>query len=217
VRVRTLTHDITFHFFPYKSYLITLSVHPPWFTHHKSPHHCWYPINTHHVTQSYSSPIFHLPSQPPNDPLAIYYRLTYPLNVLICPPHPTGIHSPKTIPAPSFAHCSSYPHTRKFPCLLSDSISSPTTAITTNVLFGLQVFFTAMVPKSKKKEAGENPFLPPPFNLDKIPLDEKDHLISDTRCEVDFANLQSWLKDTFLDQSDEIVLWDSNIPLYIFP
>jgi hypothetical protein len=74
-----------------------------------------------------------------------------------------------------------------------------------------------MVPKSKKAEAGENPFLPPPVNLDKIPLADKDHLISDTRCEFDFMDLQSWLKDTFLDQSDEIGLWESNLPLYIFP
>jgi hypothetical protein len=49
-------------------------------------------------------------------------------------------------------------------------------------------------------------FLPPPIDLDKIHLDEKDHLIADTRCEFDFVNLQSWLKDIFLDQSDEIRL-----------
>ena len=75
----------------------------------------------------------------------------------------------------------------------------PTTTITTNILFELQVLFTTMAPKSKKAEDGENPFLPPPVDLEKIPLADKDHLISDTRCEVDFAELQSWLKDTFLD------------------
>jgi hypothetical protein len=74
-----------------------------------------------------------------------------------------------------------------------------------------------MTPKSKKAEAEENPFLPPPVDLDRIPLANKDHLISDTRCEFDFADLQSWLRDTFLDQSDEIGLWESNLPLYIFP
>jgi hypothetical protein len=74
-----------------------------------------------------------------------------------------------------------------------------------------------MVPKSKKAEARENPFLPPPVNLDKISLADKDHLISDTRCKVDFVELQSWIKHTFLDQSDEIGLWESNIPLYLFP
>jgi hypothetical protein len=38
-----------------------------------------------------------------------------------------------------------------------------------------------MVPKSKKEEAEENHFLPPPVDLDRVPLANKDHLISDTR------------------------------------
>jgi hypothetical protein len=46
-----------------------------------------------------------------------------------------------------------------------------------------------MVPKSKKAEAGENPFLPPLVNLDRIPLADKYHLILDTRCEFDFTDL----------------------------
>jgi hypothetical protein len=74
-----------------------------------------------------------------------------------------------------------------------------------------------MAPKSKKEEAEENPFLPPPVDLDKIHLADKDHLIADTRCEFDFVDLQSWLKEVFLDQRDEIGLWESNLPLYIFP
>jgi hypothetical protein len=74
-----------------------------------------------------------------------------------------------------------------------------------------------MVPKSKKAEAGENPFLPPPVDLDRIPLADKDNLILETRCEFDFAELQSWFKDTFMDKSDEIGFWESNLPLYLFP
>jgi hypothetical protein len=38
-----------------------------------------------------------------------------------------------------------------------------------------------MAPKSKKVEAEENPFLPPPVDLDRIHLADKDHLIVDTR------------------------------------
>jgi hypothetical protein len=38
-----------------------------------------------------------------------------------------------------------------------------------------------MAPKSKKAEAEENPFLPPPVNLDRIHLVDKDYLIADTR------------------------------------
>ena len=47
-----------------------------------------------------------------------------------------------------------------------------------------------MVPKSKRTEAEENPFLPPPVDLDRIPLADKDHLIADNKCEFDFADLQ---------------------------
>ena len=74
-----------------------------------------------------------------------------------------------------------------------------------------------MAPKSKKSEAEENRFLPPPIDLDKIHLADKDHLIADTRCEFDFVDLQSWLKEVFLDQSNEIGPWESNLPLYLFP
>jgi hypothetical protein len=74
-----------------------------------------------------------------------------------------------------------------------------------------------MAPKSKNSNVEENPFLPPPVDLDRIPLANKDYLISETRCEFDVTELQSWFKDTFIDQSDEIELWESNLPLYIFP
>jgi hypothetical protein len=46
-----------------------------------------------------------------------------------------------------------------------------------------------MVPKSKKEKDEENPFLPPPVDLERIHLADKDHLIIDTRCEFDFADL----------------------------
>jgi hypothetical protein len=63
-----------------------------------------------------------------------------------------------------------------------------------------------MAPKSKPVEGEENLFLPPLVDLDKIPLVEKDRLIIDTKCNFDFSDLQSWLRDVFLDQSDEIGL-----------
>jgi hypothetical protein len=74
-----------------------------------------------------------------------------------------------------------------------------------------------MVPKSKQEEGEDNMFLLPLVDLDKIPLVGKDHLIADTKCDFEFADLQSWLKEVFLDQSDEIRLWESNLPLYLFP
>jgi hypothetical protein len=74
-----------------------------------------------------------------------------------------------------------------------------------------------MVPKPRQEEGEENPFLPPPVDLDKIPLVDKDRLIADTKCDFNFSDLQSWLREVFLDQSDEIGLWESNLPLYLFP
>jgi hypothetical protein len=74
-----------------------------------------------------------------------------------------------------------------------------------------------MVSKPRQAEEEENPFLPPPVDLDKVPLVDKDRLIADTVCSFDFSDLQSWLREVFLDQSDEIGLWESNLPLYLFP
>jgi hypothetical protein len=74
-----------------------------------------------------------------------------------------------------------------------------------------------MASKTKQTEEEENPFVPPPVDLDKIPLVDKDRLIADTICSFDFADLQSWLREVFLDQSDEIGLWESNLPLVYVP
>jgi hypothetical protein len=74
-----------------------------------------------------------------------------------------------------------------------------------------------MASKTRPAEEEENPFVPPPVDLDKIPLVDKDRLIADTACSFDFSDLQSWLREVFLDQSDEIGLWESNLPLYMFP
>jgi hypothetical protein len=91
------------------------------------------------------------------------------------------------------------------PCLLSSPLTS---------FFAGTV--TVMAPKSKQAEGEENLFLSPPVDLDRIPLADKDHLITYTKCNFDFVDLQSWLKEFFLDQSDQIGLWDSNLPLYLF-
>ena len=63
-----------------------------------------------------------------------------------------------------------------------------------------------MVPKTRQAEEEENPFLPPPADLDKISLVNKDRLIADTIYSFDFSDLHSWLQEVFLDQSDEIGL-----------
>jgi hypothetical protein len=74
-----------------------------------------------------------------------------------------------------------------------------------------------MAPKSKKSNVEENHFLPPPVDIDRIPLVDKDYLISKTRSKFDFDELQSWFKETFINQSNEIRLWQSSLPLYLFP
>jgi hypothetical protein len=56
-----------------------------------------------------------------------------------------------------------------------------------------------MVSKARQAEEEENPFLPPPVDLDKVPLVDKDRLIADTICGFDFSDLQSWLQEVFLD------------------
>jgi hypothetical protein len=83
--------------------------------------------------------------------------------------------------------------------------------------FSVQVPVEPMAPKSKRSKVKENPFLPPPIDLNRIPFVDKDYLNTETRCEFDFVELQTWFKDTFIDQSDEIGLWESNLPLYLFP
>jgi hypothetical protein len=93
---------------------------------------------------------------------------------------------------------------------------SPSTVITANFVF-LAGTVAVMAPKPKQAEGEENLFLPPPVDLDRIPLADKDRLIEDIKCDFDFAYLQSWLKEVFLDQSDENGIWESNLPLYIFP
>jgi len=73
-----------------------------------------------------------------------------------------------------------------------------------------------MAPKSKSAETYENPILPPPFDLDHIPLEDKDYTITEPKCEFHFFKLHFWIKDIFLDQSNEIGLWESNFPLFMF-
>jgi hypothetical protein len=46
-----------------------------------------------------------------------------------------------------------------------------------------------MASKSKNSNVEENPFLPPPVDLDQIPLADKEYLISETKSEFDFSEL----------------------------
>jgi hypothetical protein len=61
-----------------------------------------------------------------------------------------------------------------------------------------------MAPKGKPIDTSENPMIPPPIDLDHIPLEDRDYKITDPRCEFNFFEFHSWMKDIFLDRSDEI-------------
>jgi hypothetical protein len=56
-----------------------------------------------------------------------------------------------------------------------------------------------MPPKAKSVETSENSILPPPIDLDHIPLEKKDYKITELKCEFDFFELHFWLKYIFLD------------------
>jgi hypothetical protein len=76
---------------------------------------------------------------------------------------------------------------------------SPTVQLTPLTYFLFAGTFFEMVSKPRQAEEEENPFLPPPVDLDKIPFVDKDRLIADTICSFDFSDLQSWLWEVFLD------------------
>lgn len=61
-----------------------------------------------------------------------------------------------------------------------------------------------------------NPLIPPSIDLDHIPLDDRDYMISETHCEYEMLELYCWLEDKNVDKTDEIRLWELNLPHYIF-
>lgn len=72
-------------------------------------------------------------------------------------------------------------------------------------------------PKEKRNKSNENPVLPPPIYMDHLPLIDLQYKIVETNCEFDLFQIHSWLKRKFLDQSDELNLWESILPQFTFP
>jgi len=62
-----------------------------------------------------------------------------------------------------------------------------------------------------------NPLQPHVIDVEQNPLADKDFKISDTVIDFNFLELHFWSHDKFIDQADDILLWDSNLPKYIFP
>lgn len=57
----------------------------------------------------------------------------------------------------------------------------------------------------------------PPVDLDHIPLGDRDFKIHETLSKFDLFDIYCRWEDKFVDEVDEIGLWDSNFLFYIFP
>lgn len=73
-----------------------------------------------------------------------------------------------------------------------------------------------MAPKGKSKASNENPMLPPPIDLDHQPLVDHLYPVVETNCEVDLYKIHSWLKQNYLELNNDLGLWDSLLPQFIF-
>lgn len=74
-----------------------------------------------------------------------------------------------------------------------------------------------MAAKGKYKATHDNPMLTPILDLDHQPLVDQQYKIVEINCEFDLYEFHNWLKQKFLDHSDELSLWDSLLPQFIFP
>ena len=59
--------------------------------------------------------------------------------------------------------------------------------------------------------------LHPPLDLDHIPLAGRDFKIHETISKFDLYDIYYWGEEKFVDGVDDIGLWDTNFPFYIFP
>ena len=62
-----------------------------------------------------------------------------------------------------------------------------------------------------------NPMVYPQVDLDHIPLVDRDYKIHETKSDFDLFDVYCWLKDKILDEADDIIIWETKIPHYIFP
>lgn len=61
------------------------------------------------------------------------------------------------------------------------------------------------------------PLSTPHLDIDQLALADMDVQIKDTTSPTYLLKLHCWSKDKFLNQNDEIHLWESNLPKYLFP
>jgi len=63
----------------------------------------------------------------------------------------------------------------------------------------------------------EKPLQTPHLDIDSLPLVDKYFQIKDISNSSHLLKLHCWSKDKFLNQNDDIHLWESNFPKYLFP
>jgi len=63
----------------------------------------------------------------------------------------------------------------------------------------------------------EKPLQTPHLDVDHLPLIDRDFEIKGTVSPSHLLKLHYWSKDKFLNQNDDIHLWESNFPKYLFP
>lgn len=74
-----------------------------------------------------------------------------------------------------------------------------------------------MPPKKKSYEEPLNPLIHPHVDLDHVPLADRDYKIHETFCKFELFEMCYWLQEKYIDKSDDIGLWESKLPHYIFP
>lgn len=63
----------------------------------------------------------------------------------------------------------------------------------------------------------KNPISSATSDFDHIPLVDQYYKIAYIKCEFNLFNLHHWLKKTYLDQRDDINIWESLLPIFMFP
>lgn len=73
-----------------------------------------------------------------------------------------------------------------------------------------------MPPKGKEVIETQNPLIHPQVDFHHTPLVDRDYKINESLSEFDLFEIYCWMEDQLVDQNDEIGLWDSHLPHYIF-
>ena len=62
-----------------------------------------------------------------------------------------------------------------------------------------------------------NPMQPLVVDVEHTPLADRDFKINDTVTEFNLLELHCWSHEKSIDQVDEVYIWESNLPKYVFP